>query len=329
MSTKVPQNLEDQEIDLVQISKKISNFFGIINSSIFRSIQFFIKNWVIVLILIVAGFGIGMFLDQTQKSYRHEIIVTPNFGSTDYLYAKVDLINSKIKENDTLFLKEVVGISQPKNLKVIEVKPIADVYNFIQNKPENFELIKLMAEDGDINKVLQENITSKNYTFQTIVLETNKIMSEENLIKPLLHYLNTSDYYSKIQKVVYRNVELKLQQTDSIIRQIDGILNNLSNSSNGALRNDKLIYFNENTQLNDVIKTKDVLLNQQAAHRIELIGFDKIIKENNVTANMQLVELGNGKLKFFMPLLFILAFVLWKFFISFYKKQKDLAGFVN
>lgn len=325
MSTKVPQNSEDQEVDLVLISKKINSFFARLNRSIFKSIQFFIKNWMIVLVLVVAGFVIGIFLDQNQKSYKHEIIVAPNFGSTDYLYAKVDLINSKIKEKDTLFLKKVVGIPQPKNLKNIEIKPIADVYNFIQNKPENFELIKLMAEDGDIKKVLEDNVTSKNYNYQTILLFTNEKTSEENLINPLLKYLNSSDYYSKIQKVTYHNVEVKIQQTDSIIKQIDGILNNLAASPKGSVKNDKLIYYNENTQLNDVIKTKDALLNQLADHRIELIGFDKIIKENNVTTNLQLVKLGNGNLKFLMPFIFILAFVFWKFFISFYRKQKDLA----
>ncbi|MBW1657430.1 hypothetical protein [Flavobacterium quisquiliarum] len=326
MSTKVPQNIEDQEVDLGVISKNISDFFGRINSAIFNSIQFFVRNWIIVLILIVTGFGLGMFLDKIQKSYRHEIIVAPNFGSTDYLYAKVDLINSKIKENDTLFLKEVVGIPNPKNLKIIELKPIADVYNFIQNKPENFELIKLMAEDGDIKKVLEENVTSKNYNYQTLLLFTNNKVTEEKLIIPLLKYLNTSDYYSKIQKVVYHNVELKIQQTDSIIKQIDGILNNLSNSSKGSLKNDKLIYYNENTQLNDIIKSKNALLNEQAAHKVELIGFDKIIKENNVILNLQLVKFVSGNLKFLLPLIFILGFIFLRFFKSFYKKQKHLAG---
>ena len=220
MSTKVPQNNEDQEIDLVVISKKISNFFNGINTSIFRAIQFFIRNWIIVLILILAGFGFGWFLDKTQKSYKHEIIVAPNFGSTDYVYSKINLINSKIKEGDTLFLKNTVGILQPKNLKIIEVKPVADVYNFIKNKPENFELIKLMAEDGDIKKVLEDNMTSKNYTYQTIILSTNKKISEDNLIKPLLNYLNTTDYYSKIQKEVYKNVESKMKQNDSIIKPV-------------------------------------------------------------------------------------------------------------
>lgn len=324
MSTKVPQNNEDQEIDLVVISKKISNFFNGINTSIFRAIQFFIRNWIIVLILILTGFGLGWFLDSTQKSYKHEIIVAPNFGSTDYVYSKINLINSKIKEGDTLFLKNTVGILQPKNLKIIEVKPVADVYNFIKNKPENFELIKLMAEDGDIKKVLEDNMTSKNYTYQTIILSTKEKISEDNLIKPLLNYLNTTDYYSKIQKEVYKNVESKMKQNDSIIKQIDGILSNFSNSTSGARKNEKLMYYNENTQLNDIIKTKNDLINEQANQRIDLISYDKIVKENSVTINLESIKYVNGRLKFVLPILFIALFGFIYLFKAFYNRQKQL-----
>jgi len=326
MSTKVPHNSEDQEIDLSQISKKINTFFESGKTSVFNGIQFFVRNWIIVLILIVAGFGLGVFLDKTQKSYEHQIIVTPNFGSTDYLYSKIDLIDSKIKENDTLFLKNVVGIQQPKNLKSIEIKPIADVYNFIQNKPENFELIKLMAEDGDINKVLQENITSKNYTFQTIILGTKSKISEDKIVKPLLKYFNTSDHYNKIQKEMYRNVQLKMRKNDTIIKQIDGVLNNFSKSSNTNYKSDKLVYYNENTQLNDIIKTKDALINEQAIHQIELITFDKIVKESSITANIESQKIIGKYLKFVLPLLFILFFIFYRFFIAFYKRQKHLSA---
>jgi len=324
MSTKVPQNQEDQEIDLAHISKKISNFFAGINTSIFRGIQFFVKNWIIILTLVVLGFGLGILLDKTQKSYQHQIIVSPNFGSTDYLYSKIDLINSKIKEKDTLFLKNILGIQNPNNFKSIEIKPIADVYNFIKNKPENFELIKLMAEDGDVNKVLQENITSKNYTFQTIILGTKSKVTEDKLIKPLLKYFNTSEYYQKIQKETYRNVQLKMKQNDTIIKQIDAVLSNFSKSANSNTKSEKLVYYNENTQLNDIIKTKDLLINEQAIHQLELITFDKIVKESSTVVNMESVKLLKNYFKFLLPLLLVLLFILFKFFTAFYRKQKNL-----
>ena len=150
------QNTEDQEIDLSQISKKIGNFFEKISTSIFRGFLFFKRNILWVGILFILGLGIGLYLDRTTKVYDNEIIVSPNFGSIDYLYAKIDLISSKINDNDTIFLKEVVGIKEPKKLKKIKIKPITDVYKFINNSDKNFEFVKLMAEDGDINKIVNE-----------------------------------------------------------------------------------------------------------------------------------------------------------------------------
>ena len=322
MSTKVPQNFEDQEIDLTFISRKINGFFQRFSTSIFRIIRFFVRNWAILVILIFVGFGLGMFLDKTQKKYDNQIIVTPNFGSTDYLYSKIDLINSKINEKDTIFLKTVVGIEQPRNLVEIQIKPIADAYKFISNKPENFELIKLMAEDGDIKKILEENTTSKNYTNQTIIITTNKKTTEKQLIQPLLKYLNTSDYYSKVQKETYNNVTTKMKEADSIIKQIDGVLSNFSNTSKGAFKNEKLIYYNENTQLNDIIKTKDALLNEQSFHRIELIGYDKVIKDNSISINIENQKLLFYKYKFLVPLIFLGLYFLWIFGQRFYKKKR-------
>ena len=55
MSTKVPQNNSDQEIDIFQLSRSINSFFDRVNRSVFRAIQFFIRNWVVVLILVVLG----------------------------------------------------------------------------------------------------------------------------------------------------------------------------------------------------------------------------------------------------------------------------------
>src|SRR3990167_6143990 len=100
MNKNVSNNQEDQEIDLSQISRKIGNFFEWISERIFLGLMFFIKNKIIVAILLVLGISTGWYLDKTQKNYNHQIIVTPNFGSNDYLYSKINLLNSKIKEND-------------------------------------------------------------------------------------------------------------------------------------------------------------------------------------------------------------------------------------
>jgi hypothetical protein len=128
MSTNVPQhNTEEQEIDLSQISKKIGSVFQAFQAFLFNGIQFFVKNGIVIIILLIVGFGLGFYLDINKKTYDHQIIVTPNFKSTDYLYSKIDLINSKIIKGDTVFLKNSIGLKHPKIVKGIKIEPITDV----------------------------------------------------------------------------------------------------------------------------------------------------------------------------------------------------------
>ena len=316
-----PQNKDNQEIDLSQISKKIGNFFENISTSIFKGFLFFKKNILWVGILFILGVGIGVYLDKTTKVYDNELIVTPNFGSVDYLYAKINLISSKIDDRDTVFLKEVVGIKEPKKLKKIEIIPITDVYKFINNSDKNFEFVKLLAEDGDIKKIVNENLTSKNYPYHLISYTTDKQTSNEKTVQPILNFLNNSDYFKTIQKEYVNNIKVKIVENDSIISQINGLLNAFSSTANGTQKSDKLIYYNENSQLNEVIKTKDALVNEQGIHRIELVNFDKIIKDNSSTLNIKNTKVVNGKMKFILPLLFITIFILAGYLKSYYKRQ--------
>ena len=316
-----PQNNDNQEIDLSQISKKIGGFFENISTEIFKGFLFFKRNILWVGILFILGAVLGFYLDKTSKTYDNQIIVSPNFGAVDYLYAKVELINSKIEDNDTLFLKDVIGIKEPKKLKAINVLPITDVYKFIDNKAQNFELIKLMAEDGDIKKIVNESLTSKNYPYHIISFSTVDQTSDEKSVQPILNYLNNSDYYKIIQKEYVNNIKIKMSENDSIISQINGFLNAFKNTVNGSQKSDKLVYYNENSQLNDVIKTKDQLVYEQGTHRIELVNLDKIIKESSATLNIKNSQSVNGKMKLVLPLLFIALFILVGYFKSYYKHQ--------
>ncbi|MFH7003310.1 hypothetical protein [Flavobacterium bizetiae] len=321
MSTKVPHDNSGQEIDIFQLSKSIGGFFERINSIIFQSIHFFVRKWIFVLILLIIGFGIGWYLDSNKKTFENQIIVTPNFGSVDYLYSKINLIESKIIAGDTAFLKNEVSIQNPKSIKKIEIKPIADVYKFIEDKEQNFELIKLMAEVGEVKKVLEDNITSKNYTFHSISFVTDKITSEKDIVEPLLKYLNSSEYFKTLQKIGYKNLEQQIIQNDTIIAQIDQVLNGFSNTVKNGSKNDKLIYYNENTQLNDIIKTKQYLIIDQGKYRLKLINYDKAIKDINSTLNIHSAKITNGNLKLLLPFLFIFIFVLIHLFLKFYRNQ--------
>ncbi|MBC8883663.1 hypothetical protein H9X57_10700 [Flavobacterium piscinae] len=310
MSSNSPINSDNQEIDLAKITQKVNGIYEGLLNTLFRLILFVKKNFILLAILFVVGGGIGYYLDKKVKSYDHQIIVSPNFGSTDYLYSKVDLLQSKINEGDTLFLKEI-GIKNTKKFGNIQIKPIIDVYKFIDNKKDNFELIKLLAEDGNIDKVVENELTSKNYPFHLITFNTSKITSENETVQPILNFLNDSQHFKKLQNEYLSNIQIKMKANDSTIAQIDGLMNQFKNRTNSN-NSDKLVYFNENTQLNDVLQTKENLIGEQANLRISLVNLDKVIKATSIIINDKNTKGTNGKMKFIVPFIFLLFLLVLK-----------------
>jgi hypothetical protein len=75
-----------------------------------------------------------------------------------------------------------------------------------------------------------------------------------------------------------------IAQNDTIIQQINGILNGFSANVKSSLKSDKLMYYNENTQLNDIIRSKRDLLFDQSKNRLKVINFQKTIKEIAVSS---------------------------------------------
>ncbi|WP_282786509.1 hypothetical protein [Flavobacterium croceum] len=302
----LPQN--DQEIDLSILSKKIGGFFLIIFNTFLRFILFIKKNKIIITFLFILGVVLGYFLDKENKSYTNEIIVKPNFGSVDYLYSKIEYLDSKIDARDTIFLKNL-GFSKPKKIGKIKIEPVNDIYNFINERENNFEFVKLMSENGNIEKIIKDNITSKNYVFHRITLNSQLISDYKNCVVPLINYLNNSSYYQQIQKQAVINLKDKIKQNDSILKQIDGILNSYANKSNSA----NSVFYSEDKQLDEVLKTKDMFENQLANRKIDLINSDKIIKDINTSLNVKEKVSLYSKFKVQLPILFIILFMLYVF----------------
>jgi hypothetical protein len=318
MSSNTPNN-NDQEIDLRQVSQKMGQAYESFLSWIFRGFLFVKRNIIILIVLFIIGAGVGYYLDKNSKVYDHEVIVNSNFNSVDYAYSKVNLINSKIGEGDLSFLK-AIGIKKPKLLGEISIEPINDVYEFAEQREHNFELIKLMAEDGDINKVMDGEITSKNYKQHKIKITTKGVIDRKSVIDPILNYLNSSDYFVAIQKSITESTKLRYVENERTIAQIDAILASLGKGATDG--GDKMVYYNnENTQLNDVLQTKNKLIQDQAFIKVDLISASKIIKENSTSLNVKNRKGVNGKLKIILPFLFISIFIFFVLVREFYKAQ--------
>ncbi|MBC7524682.1 MAG: hypothetical protein H7239_09615 [Flavobacterium sp.] len=324
-----PQKTDDnQEIDLRQISKSIGNFFEGISDNIFGIILFLKKNLLVLISLFITGVVAGYFIDKVNQSYRHDIIVSSNFASNDYLYNKVGLINASLTQKDTVFFNKI-GISNFDKINAISIKPIIDIYSLVNNaeaktannaqNTQNFELVKLLSEDGDITKVIKDSVTSRNYTSHKISIVTDNRIDNDKTITPLLNYLNKSDYYNKYQSIYISNINEKIKQDTIVIKQIDNLLNQFATNNNQ--KNDKLIYYNENNQLNDLINNKNARIDEIGYLRTQLTTIDKIVKDTSITINIKNNKGLNNKMKLVLPLLLIFGYIGFIIFGNYYRKQ--------
>ena len=309
-------NSQDQEIDLGQIGKGIPNFFqGIINS--FFDLIFFLKKKIIIVgSLFIIGVALGYFLDK-NGSYTQDILVMPNFGSNEYLYKKIEFLNSRIIENDSVFFKSI-GVSNSEMIGKLEIKAVNGVFQFVNQGDENkqnFELIKLMAEDGNIEEIVKEVAISKNYYLHNITFKTKEKISQKNVIDPILNYLQDGDFYKTQQKIYQKNIDNKMKFNDSLIVQIDKLILNLSFNKGGN------ISFSEEKGISELINKKDQLINEKQSLIINRSLFEEIIKIQNVSINNINTKGLNHKMKLFLPILFIFLYVIIYNFIVLYKKQ--------
>ena len=329
MSQNTTNQSDDQEIDLGLLIKKVNGFFGDISLGIFKGLLFLKRKSLILISLFVIGVATGYFLDSTNKNYDSEIIVSPNLGGTDYLYSKIDLLASKLKENDVAFFKSI-GVKNPKQITLIEIEPIIDIYSFVNNNTaiasnaentQNFELMKLLAEDSDIEKVMKDKITSKNYPHHKIHIETNSKISDKELIQPILKFLNTDKYLNEILTISKENIKIKMKKNEELIAQTDSVIKILTINLSKNQKNSNLVYNNENNQFNALFDLKNSLINEIGSQRIALVKTNLVIKDISTVVNVKNTKTLNDKLKFILPIVLIMMFIFYSLFLSFYRRQ--------
>ena len=322
-------NSQDQEIDLGQIGKGIKNFFNGIVNSVFDFMFFLKKKTIIIGILFVTGIISGYLLDQNTKKFTSEVIVVPNLGGYDYLYAKVDLIKSKLKEGDITFFKSI-GISKTDIILDIEVEPIIDIYTFVNTKTaivdktqstQNFELMKLLAENEDINKVIKDEKTSKNYPHHKILITTTNKIKNNDVIDPILDYLNSDEYLNKILAITRENTFIKIKKNEEQILQVDKLISQISENLAKDKSASNLVYNNENSEINSLFILKNSLINEIAEQRITLEKIKLYIKDISTTTNSINSKGINNKMKFLLPFIFVIIYLILYGFMSLYKKQ--------
>ena len=241
MTTNSHQNSDSQEIDLSYLTKKSIHFIDRLGYSIYKFFRFLTRNIIIISILIILGAISGYFLDKImEKTYKQEIIVIPNFGSLNYLYSEIE--NKKFEEGP---------------ISTVEIKPVVDIYQFINDGNNNLEIAKYLSENNiELKNYEEGSNVEKLYKYHLITLTTKGKDLDRKIVNDFITNINQEKYYIERQKVEQKNIEKEIAEIDSSVTEVNRILQKISSPSVNSSDMNIEMY----ADLNDLITGKKILI---------------------------------------------------------------------
>jgi len=318
------QTSTSNEVDLHYVGQKVKGYVSQINDNFFDFILFVKRNIILFAVVMLLGAAYGYYIDSQAKLYSHKVILIPNFESVDYLYEEAEKLNAKIADRDYEYLKSI-GIKNPNYLAKVTVEPIIDIYDFIddvelyETNDKKFDLFKLISESGDMKSILKEHSTSKNYKYHVLELYTVNKADEAGYLQPVLDHLNSNKYFVKIQEGMIRNLDIKIAQNDTLIKQMDRILSDFSSFTKGTATN--LTYFHSETDLGDIIIIKERTIAKKDQYLEDKVNFENVFKDMGKITNVRYKTGLTGLMKFVMPVVFFVILCGILFAIAYYKRQ--------
>ena len=315
-------NKEYTEIDLAEIPKKMGGFLKMLNNKINEMLFFLMKKAKIIVPLFIIGFGIGAYLDSKPTAYKHEVIVYPNFESIDYLNSKIEYINSKIKLRDTLFLKSL-KIDKKLKLSSIKVIPIADPFLMVEEKNEYLDLIKLLVDGSDMDKFLASEIVTRKFKSHKIEFVTGEKIKENNkVVEIVLDYLNNNEYFESLRKQEVKNIQSTIAEYEVMNIQANEVLKSVNNRNSETQTKENISINNEYISYNDVLRVKEELIENKNKMALDLVIYDKTIKDIQTSKNLIHGKFLKGLSKFIFAFLFVFLYLFFIRATKFIKKYK-------
>lgn len=266
---------KNNEIDLEKVYLKFNNSLKRSLVRVYDFLLFLKRNSLYLILIFLLCTTAGFFLDKKGNTYTSEIFLKSNFDNVDYLYSKIDAINSKVIQQDSIFLKK--NNLNIKNVIKVEIKPIEDPFNFVSSKNDKaFELLKLFAEENDISKVISDKNFYKNYSNHTIIITSNTPINFKEVYKSIINYLNNNQYYEDIKVIIDQNTKDKIEANKLIIAQIDDIISNANTQKDSTSTN--IVMVGENSKLSDLLHMKEELINENQNFNFTILNNTSVFK---------------------------------------------------
>ncbi|WP_148639213.1 hypothetical protein [Aquimarina longa] len=266
----------NDEIDLLQIFKMIKNGFKSFLKLIISIISFYKKKAILFLVLLVVGVVVGYFIDQNQDSkneYIQEVIIEPKHDSVEHIYGFIGGLQDNFK--DSIYVKNLgLEVALVENIEKILIEPIIQPEEVLSALQEKYGGKESFIESYDEKLLRGEKYRNFYQRHKLTVSFKNKNTNNYKIIKTILDYVKSNDYFEELITLELKQTKSSLDQNKKSLQFINQYLTSLSNNPNKS--DGKLIFATESETptISSLLKRKETLIAKINSEE-KLLALDK------------------------------------------------------
>ena len=324
-----PSQSSPDEIDLGQVFQLIGKGFDRLFRWILRVFLYLKKHavWLLALVVIGSVLGYGLSLIQGTKQ-KLDVIVTPNFETKNYLFDAIAEIQADIKSKDTAFLASIGMSKEDAKGFDVEITPLKSLSSAgLKTEMEFLELLKDFENTQAIADIIRAELQDKTSRDHRITFYFKDPVKGENHSRSIIKYINSNTYYTGLLEVFNRNAQERIARNDSLVRQIDQLIENYTDIMlrERTLTEGRLVLENqEPLDIPSLLSLKSELIREMEAKRLELERRDDAITVVNFGKPYEVKKPIFKKNIFLIPLLLVGAYLIISILKYLDRKSRNL-----
>ncbi|MEZ4857341.1 MAG: hypothetical protein R2781_00850 [Flavobacteriaceae bacterium] len=318
-------NPTNDEIDLKYLLQKFKNLFENVLVLFYKLGRHILRNWMLLLGLIILGFGIGYFIEKnTPLDKKATVVIRTNFGMANYTYHALDVLVEKALSKDKAFLRKNHFRTDTVELKKINIKPFVNLSELSKGfDPEDRSLESILR-----NVTFEEDSivpASFKYAYQNHLLEvTLSSVANKESVSKIISYLNESPLVKEVSKSGRDNLVESLQSYKKIKDQLDTAIEEYKKDAALPSPSANIFVVEKDFKIADLAYRKEEIIKVITKLNEDLVYSKDAIVAINEPEVITLYKSLFQKKTFLIPVLFLFLYFTYVFFIRIRRYTKKI-----
>lgn len=331
MSSNTSKN-NSEELDLSLIAEKIKGIYHSGLISLYQIFNFFVKSWIILLVLIIVGATLGFIRTNDNPARETKLYVRINDNSGAIVYDALNQLQFKIQEKDSVLLeKKGFFKNSVYYIHSLEIEPLVNVLEIVdatETNNRNLETVMDQAQYED--ELLTSEVFVPQYRYHKITL-VGDYWSSQKTIDALMLYLNDNPVLIKQTDLIKESLAFRIARNFESIAFMDSIFDTygrpISELTKGTASEISMVDINV-TNIHMLFDQKALLMKQNEKLQLQLLNQDKTV--SLINKPMLSVKKSILDIKIITyPVILILLFVMVSMMRYYFQKAKNLSKLRN